>query len=326
METTYNTPGYGNAPVSGHLRYKKGACCGPGWQATGLFYLSLLGVSLFLIFLIVLVANGGDLKNTSKATIAMHEETVQMKADVARKWKEFRANFPSNQEQVTTEQVLDIIDKGHAMVVWADQLRHKMPPQMVRDLVHNVTTALSFVNDALAPPGVLEGKKRSEETMRKHAMLKNVAGILQKGYDLVSTVTPEEFHDSLVAGHQLLANGVRLMEAVQTEKVERIFAKIDHILGAAESDKIVDHISRLSSNGVRLMEAVEVEKVKKIVTRVDHILSAAESDEIVDHIAKLAAGALKLIDRFTQPDGLRISLPIGPVAAVASKENGDTQK
>ncbi len=306
---------------------------------------------MFLVFLIILVANGGDLQNTSKATIAMHEETVQMKKDAKAMWKKFRANFPSNQEEVTTEQVLDMIDKGHAMMVWVDGVRHRTPQKTVSNVITGVNDALSFINghdetrggvvasvvkqvssimklvtakdspfmgligqvnktlsfingetppsegiigdvlkqvnrtltylnDALELPDLVSVRSRSDHHIRteasiaegmRHAMFKNVAGIIQRGYEWVSTINAEEFHEGVVDGKALMRNGVRLMKAVGSDKLGRIVDHVDHVLGSADADKVVDHISSLVSK---------------------------------THEA---------LDRFLGAGGLRVSLPLGPM-------------
>ena len=65
----------------------------------------VVGVFLFGGLLIALVAKKDDLDATTRATVGMHDDTIQMKQDAEKWFKSFREHFPANQETLSTEQV-----------------------------------------------------------------------------------------------------------------------------------------------------------------------------------------------------------------------------
>jgi len=256
--------------------------CPPGWELKGIFATGLAVFVLFVAFCIVLWANSDSLEQTSRATVMMHEETVKMKED-AEKWiKQFRTNFHANQEVITTQQILDTIDKSHETIAWLNEVRAGIEPDTVHSLVKNVNAVIGNVaqfsklfGDAL--PTLVNGTaKRSSGSGGEATLIDRVSGFVEKGAQLFGTITADEFHETFIA----------LKSGLET-------------------------VTRVSQN-------ISSDKVNKIVDSTSTILSAAESEHIVKTISKISAGVIDIIDRFKQPTGLRLSLPIESPPAVTA--------
>jgi len=60
----------------------------------------------------------------------------------------------------------------------------------------------------------------------------------------------------------------------------------------------------------KLSHNISQERVNRIVESASDILGAVESEHIVATIGNLVKGATEIISRFTQPGGIRVSLPV----------------
>ncbi len=267
-------PAHGGGGGGGNTSHRK-PCCSAGWEQRATFYVVLLGVLAFLGLLIGIISKGEDLDQTSKATVSMHKETIEMRTSVEKALSTFRSHFPANQETITTEQVLDTIDKVHSIIVWAEEVRRGLPPDTLQTIVKNAGTLVGNVTAFVDTIGAIFGPSSGseKESVQKRAMIANAGTFFSKGAELLNTVSPEEFHSAFVASH----------EAVQT-------------------------FSRMS-------RGLADDRVNSIVQSMSDILSAADSTHIVSVIAKLTEGVTQVINRFTSPQGIRLSLPLDMGAA-----------
>lgn len=236
----------------GNKRNGKGACR-PGWQLTATFVTSCIGLVLFSGLLLGIVLKGGALEETSRATISMHDDTTKMKEDVGAWFKDFRAHFPSNQETMTTEQVLDSIDKSHATIVWLDQVRRNVSPDQVSSIISNVnrlvgnaTLLIEMFAGVLAPNGgSAQGRER---------FMGSATNILTKGSELLNSVTPTEFHSAFETGHAAVQSFVRLSQSVDHAKVAKLVDSASVILGDVDANHVVSVISELSRGAIDIIK------------------------------------------------------------------------
>lgn len=232
---------------------------------TAIFIVVTFGTLTLTGLVIGIISKGEDLDKTSRATVSMHDETIQMRKGVEEYVRNIREHFPANQETVTTEQVLDSIDKAHAMMLWFNTLRSELPPDVLEKLIKN---AGSLVGNANTMMGAVQGLFDAPSSDRHRAMIGNAAMFFAKGAELLSTVSPTEFHEAFASGH----------EAVQT-------------------------MAKLSQN-------ISHDRVNRIIESASDILGSADATHVVSVIADLVKGANDLIRRFTQPGGIRLSLPL----------------
>lgn len=104
--------------------------CGQGWQLTAIFWTVLIGVGAFVALEIAIVAKSDTLENTGRATMDMRNETVTMRMNAESYLKRVMAVFPANQDTVSLEQIVDTIDKVHALMLWADDLKTGLAPEV----------------------------------------------------------------------------------------------------------------------------------------------------------------------------------------------------
>jgi hypothetical protein len=269
---------YGNVPSAANRRpggkegsgkYRK--CCGPQWQLDGIFWVALIVGTAILGIIIGIVSKSDDLDQTSRATVRMHDETVELRKNVEAWIHGIRAHFPANQETVTTEQVLDSVDKMHAMMLWANEIRASIPPGVLEAMVKNANLVVGNVTTMIgAVGGMFDGLGGADTGAkeRHRALVGNAALFFAKGAELLSTVSPGEFHAAFASGH----------EALQS-------------------------MSKLSQN-------ISQDRVNRIIESASDILSSANSTHIVTVIAELVKGANDVLHRFAQPGGIRLSLPL----------------
>jgi hypothetical protein len=221
--------------------------CGPGWQLTAIFWVVLVGVTAFVALEIAIVSKGDQLEATSKATVSMHDETTKMKEDIGAALKKFRANFPSNQETVTTQQILDSIDKAHSTVAWIDQVRRGITPETLHGVVNNVNALVSNATMFLDMVTAIFVRKSSQSARStENQMLHSASGLMEKGAELLGSISSAEFHDAFSTTHMAIQSFVKASKNVSPEKVSRIVDSAADILGAADSEHIVAVISELT--------------------------------------------------------------------------------
>jgi hypothetical protein len=227
--------------------------CHPKWQETGILIANYIGLVLFLVLLGALVLKGGELHETSESTIGMRKDTLEMRANAEAWIKQFRSNFPSNQEVLTTQQVLDIVDKSSATVEWIESVTHAIPKELPGHLMGNLTQTLNYLNVGFTSPS----KKRDPA-------MQDASAILSRVRSWAESISSEEFHSGFAAA-------TRFMQVIG---------------------------------------AVDDQKVAKIVDVLGHIFQDVDKDKFVDKATRLAKGAGDFFERFQQPGGLRIELPI----------------
>ena len=261
----------GNGKTSSRQRW----CCGPNWQLTGIFWVCLIVGAAVIGLVAGIFAKRDELNQTTRATVSMHKDTTEMRENTEAWVKQFRSHFPANQETVTTEQILDSIDKGHAMVLWADQVVKAVPPATIRTLVTNAerllgnaTLLVEIFSAAFALPPSSSPSSQAKRSTEQEQMVSGLATMVKRGAELISTVSGAEFHSAFTTVH-----------------------------GALQSF-------------VRVSERVDPERVGKIVNSASDILGAADSEHIIKTVSELSRGAADVIHRLSNPGGLRVSLPL----------------
>ena len=76
----------------------------------------------------------------------------------------------------------------------------------------------------------------------------------------------------------------------------------------ASTHEAVQSMAKLSKN-------ISQERVNRIVESASDILGSVESEHIISVIGNLVKGVTEVMHRFTQPGGLRLSLPVDQGAA-----------
>jgi len=199
---------------------KKIQWCGKGWQLTAIFWTVLIGVTAFVALEIAIVSKSDDLDQTSRATVSMHDETIELRRNIEDYIKGIRQHFPANQETLTAEQVFDSIDKAHAMMLWLNELRAGMPPeagpifavprcrltcpapQVIQQLVKNANTLVGNVSSVVGTVKGLFDGLGTDNNERHRTMVNNAAMFFAKGAELLSTVSPGEFHTAFAATNE----------------------------------------------------------------------------------------------------------------------------
>jgi hypothetical protein len=160
----------GGARCCGHV------ICGPNWQLTALFWVVLVGVTAFVGLEVALVSKGDQLEATSRATVSMHDETTKMKEDIGAALKKWRSNFPINQETVTTEQILDSIDKMHSTVAWIDQVRRGIAPETLHSVMSNADALIRNVTELVDIVGSVFAKSSAKTSRDASGMSPSFCG------------------------------------------------------------------------------------------------------------------------------------------------------
>lgn len=264
---------YDGGGSKGHPKSRAGGgCCSPSAVDKWTLLFVILIAGMFTGFMLGLFLSREDLQATSKATVAMHDETIETKETITKALKEFRAKFPENQEEMTVGQILDSIDKAHAMMAWAETITKQVSTNDVQTIVRNVdklvgnvTVFVQMITSAFTPAPDTMAKGKRDQTDR---MLESARGLMFRSVELLSALKPSNISD---------------MFASVKRSVDSVNAIAEHVKG---------------------------ETVSKILANTAEILASAESEHVVDVISRISKGALDIIDRFKQSEGIRISLPL----------------
>jgi hypothetical protein len=233
----------------------------------------VLGLA-FCGLLIGILSKKEDLDATTRATVGMHDDTIKLRQDAETWLKGFREHFPSNQETLSVEQVVGIIDKAHNLMQWADRVTQGVDSRTVTTIANNVNT---FVGNATLFVEVLTsvfGVKNAQTTTnglsaeKRDRLVESTSTLLTKISDLIHAVKPDEFHGFFMAS---------------SEAVTRV---------------------------VDITRSVENDRLRKIVESTSDLLSAADTEHVVGVLANLTRGATDMMHRLSQPAGLRVSLPL----------------
>ena len=233
----------GYSPVTNNGKTKhnnKAGGCSTNCLLGTLIVLAAIGVIMFGIFMFAMYRNGPALEATTSATVGMRVDMVRMQKNAKQSFETFRANFPINQEEITTKQVLDSIDKAHGILAWANDLKNRVSPAMIGSLVGNITTVMYNVNSMFIPAAGETHQQRSNE------LIGNAALVVQKIGTLVNTITPAEFHAAFMQGQSALGEATKLITTVNHQPVAEMMQKISDVLGAADSEHIIQSITNTS--------------------------------------------------------------------------------
>jgi hypothetical protein len=183
---------------------------------------------------------------------------------------------------MTVGQVLDSIDKAHAMMTWAETITKQVPTNDVKTIVRNVdrlvgnvTVFVQMITAAFTPTPDTMAKSKRDQTDR---MLESARGLMFRSVELLSELKPSNISD--------------------------MFASVK---------KSVDSVNSIASH-------IKGKTVSKILANTAEILASAESEHVVDVITRISNGALDIIDRFKQSEGIRISLPLDHVPSIGQHE------
>lgn len=215
-----------------------------------------------------MVAKSDDLDRTTRATVDMHNETTVLRQDVQGYLRSITEHFPQNQGSMSLEQIVDTVDKVHAMMLWVNDLKSGLPTETVQQLVKNANTLVGNVSAVVGTVGAMFDGMGSDNKARHLTMVNNAALFFAKGAELLGTVSPGEFHEAF-----------------------------------ASTNEAVQSMAKLSKN-------ISQERLNRIVESASDILGAVESEHIISVIGNLVKGVNEVLHRFTQPGGLRLSLPV----------------
>jgi hypothetical protein len=183
---------------------KGGPWCTKDSKLTAILTVITIGVLAFVGLEIAVVSKSDDLDRTTRATTDMHNETVQMRQSVERVLRDVTEHFPSNQGAMSLEQVVDTIDKVHAMMLWANDLKSGLPPETVQQLVKSANTLVGNVSAVVSTVTALFDNLGTDNAARHRAIVTNAALFFAKGAELLGTVSPDEFHSTFQATHQAI--------------------------------------------------------------------------------------------------------------------------
>jgi len=222
---------------------------------TAIFWVVLIGVSAFVALEIAIVAKSDDLDQTSRSTVAMRNETVAMRQNVEAYLKRVTSHFPANQDTVSVEQIVDTIDKVHAMMLWASDLKAGIPPETIQQLVKNADKLVGNVTSVVGTvKGLFDSLSGDSNNERHRAMVSNAALFFAKGAELLGTVSPDEFHSTFKATHEAIQSMAKLSQNISQERVNRIVESVSDILGAVESEHIVSVTGNLVRGATEVIE------------------------------------------------------------------------
>ena len=245
--------GGGDDKKSGRRSAKRKPCCGPGWQLTGLFWIGVLMLFLFGGLLIGLVTAGPEMHATTQATIEMHDQMMMSRDLVVNMSARMKDSFSADQLQVTTEQIVDTIERVHGIATWVDGVRRHLSPETMASLVTkldtflgNVTTLVELVDLMMMPPSSSSGKRAAPASTPSGG----VAEFLKSGSRLMGAIDPAEFREAFVSGHKALRSVADLDRA----KMRTIVDSASDILSAADSSHIVNVISDMTARATEVLK------------------------------------------------------------------------
>jgi hypothetical protein len=144
------------------------ALCNPGKKCTHLLasirclliilvVFMVLGIVMFCGLLIGLIASGSQLDATSEATVSMYKKMVDSEDQIKGLISQYATNFPPNQVEITTNQVLDIVSRidtiaGQAVVLLGagEQLVDKVKSDGLIEKVNGIATSVETLTETLA--------------------------------------------------------------------------------------------------------------------------------------------------------------------------------
>jgi hypothetical protein len=86
---------------------------------------------------------------------------------------------------VTTEQLLDSIDKAHAMMLWVNELKAGLPPDMIQLMIKNANAVVGNVTTMVGTvKGLFDGLGNDNQE-RHRALVGNAALFFAKGAELL---------------------------------------------------------------------------------------------------------------------------------------------
>jgi hypothetical protein len=233
----------------------KKQCCTTDSKILAILCVLTVGVFGFLALEIAIVAKSDDLDQTSRSTVAMREETVAMRQNVEAYIAKLRTHMPVNQDTVSLEQVVDIIDKVHSTVLYVNSLKTGIPPETIQHLVKNADTLVGNVSSVVgAVKAMFDSFGQGENVERHRTMVNNAALFFAKGAELLSTVSPGEFHATFAATHEAIQSMAKLSQNISQDRVNRIVESASDILGSVESEHIVAVVGKLVKGATDIIE------------------------------------------------------------------------
>jgi len=169
---------------------KGGGACGNPWcskdsKLTAILMVITVGVMAFVALEIAIVAKSDDLDRTTRATVAMHNETTQMRNDMGAYLRTITDHFPSNQGPLTVEQIVDSVDKAHAIMLWINDLKSGLPTETVQQLVKNANTLVGNVSNVVGTVTSMFDNMGSDTNERSRTLVNNAALFFAKGAELL---------------------------------------------------------------------------------------------------------------------------------------------
>lgn len=226
---------------------------------TRMAWMNFVGLVAVITLLAVILGLGvgayksGDMMSRmNESTSYMKDEMRDTKKSAATYLQRLKSLFPVNQDEVTTRQVLGIVENVHKITARAEQLLTQVEPETITAMVAHLGTIAERV-DAMSA--------RVDDTQ-----IQRVLATVAHVQELVAGVTPEQVN-AVIAGLSETAQHVGHLskEAEETHAVGSaagLFAELKGVMGQFNAGHRVsvglDTLSvPVSSEGARRNEASE---------------------------------------------------------------------
>jgi len=130
FDTELETPPVGRGRAGPAHKKSSGPWCSKDTKLTAILTVITFGVLAFVALEIAIVSKREDLDRTARATVAMHNETTDMRNNVEKYLRTITEQFPANQGPLTVEQVVDTIEKVHDIMLWVNDLKAGLPTEV----------------------------------------------------------------------------------------------------------------------------------------------------------------------------------------------------
>lgn len=179
--------------------------------AVGLFVVTGLLIAV-VVALYGAYQSSDMMTKTSESTVAMHTETQEMRTNVESWIHKFRKEFPSNQEVLTTQQILGTIENIHKISARGEYLLSNIEPESLPNVVKNLN-------------GVLEKFQKMTNNVDKSQMDRIMATAFHLS-ELVAGISPTQINQFM--------GGI-------SETAEHV----GHMADQADADKFIDKATTL---------------------------------------------------------------------------------
>lgn len=206
-----------------------------GWY-TEMFiaFMVFVGVLLFGLFLLGIYVSKDGLDATSKATVAMHDETVKMKKDVSVAMLNFRSKFLPNQEEITTRQILKTIENVESITASFDRILSETSNESIDSYINMFVANLTKILTELFGQEAVEN------------IITNITQSVNKVTNILDLLKEDHVTTLIENTTYLTGNATIVISKVDPDDAAQLIKNLSTITSDINGDHIVERVNNIT--------------------------------------------------------------------------------